>query len=208
MKFENFESELCNYCLQRGLLFDDAYAKEKVNFLCRCLFDDFRKEKQIMVKNLVGECDTVSEFVSRILNDCPGYVSGQAYGIMSKIFPDHDKRIRSMIEKYNAENIPSRMINAYEYTCDCGSVKIGNNGLSVLYSNGYGDGAFTVFVAPTEYYVDRIESMFEFVGIFQLSQPGNLYSYDCGDSSALTELQPGRYKVYSKNGTVLIVRAE
>ena len=208
MKFENFESEFYNYCVKEGLLFDDAYAKGKVSFSCKCLFDDYSKERQIMVKNLVNECSTVSEFISTILNDCPDYVSNQAYSEISKIFPNHDARIISMIEKYNAENDSSHKINAYGYSCDCGSVKIGNKGLSVLYSNGYGDGAFTVFVAPTCYDMYRIESMFEYVGTFQLSQPGNLYSYDCGDSSVLTELQPGRYNVYSMNGTVLIVKFE
>ncbi len=212
MKFDNFESELYNYCLQEGLFFAGSEsarerARQDVRFICRCLFNDYNKESLEKVKNLVNECSTVSEFISTILNDCPDYVNGQAYGEISKICPYHEERIRNMIEKYNSENISSRMINAYGYTCDCGGVKIGNDGLSVLYSNGYGDGAFTVFVAPEEYYLDRIESMFEYVGTFQLSQPGNLYSNDCG-SSVLTQLQPGRYSVYSKNGTVLIVRAE
>lgn len=208
MKLDDFESELYNYCVQEGIfLAGSERARQDVRFICRCLFNDYNKESLEKVKNLVGECGSVSELISTILNDCPDYVNGQAYGEISKIFPYHDARIISMVEKYNAENDSSYMINAYGYSCDCGSVKIGNNGLSVLYSNGYGDGAFTVFVAPAEYNLYRIESMFNYVGNFQLSKPGNLYSYDCG-SSVLTKLQSGRYSVHSKDGTVLIVKFE
>ena len=105
MKLDDFESELYNYCVQEGIfLAGSERARQNVRFICRCLFNDYNKERLEKVKNLVGECGSVSELISTILNDCPDYVNGQAYGEISKIFPNHDARIMSMVEKYNAEN--------------------------------------------------------------------------------------------------------
>lgn len=89
----------------------------------------------------------------------------------------------------------------FNYSADGGLLMLGTEAFKAHYSNGYGDGNFTVYIdesgkAPDNIlwkFVDSVEGQF------------NVYDYDCGNAKILTTLN-GRYGVYRNHGDMLLVK--
>ena len=77
----------------------------------------------------------------------------------------------------------------YTYTCDAGSLKVGNDEFQMLIGNGYGDGCFNVTISD-----EQPEGDWEFVGSFQ-GKNVNIYSYDCAS-----------HPIHNVTGTVHVYR--
>lgn len=89
----------------------------------------------------------------------------------------------------------------FNYSTDGGSLMLGTEAFKAHYSNGYGDGDFTVFIDesgkdPDEKrwkYVDSVEGQF------------NVYDCDTKDAEVLTALN-GCYGIYCYHGDMLLVK--
>lgn len=87
----------------------------------------------------------------------------------------------------------------FNYSTDGGSLMLGTKAFKAHYSNGYGDGKFTVYIDengndPDNWkFVDSVEGQF------------NVYDYDTNDAEILTTLS-GRYGIYCKHGNMLLVK--
>ena len=69
--------------------------------------------------------------------------------------------------------------DTYDYSCDGGSLMLGNRDFQVAFPNGFGDGEFPVYIGNTgytvckEFYGDRVRFVGSIEGTF------NVYAYDC-----------------------------
>ena len=91
----------------------------------------------------------------------------------------------------------------YRYSCDGGSLMIGNADFACHYPNEYGDGTHTVIVSEVNE-VKTPQDLYKFVGC--VIGKAKVYNYDCYDEkeredpeNVLCELN-GRYGVYAKKG--------
>lgn len=88
------------------------------------------------------------------------------------------------------------------YECDAGSIKVGVKGLSLLISNGVGDGCFSWEVTteePSEKHGWRFETCLQGKNI-------QIFDYDCSDGIPYKEEFTGSFMVYTKNGNVKFYR--
>lgn len=95
-------------------------------------------------------------------------------------------------------------MKVYRYSCDGGSIMIGNEDFACHYMNNYGDGKHRVYVFEKGEMAKRyrnVNAVWEFAG--SVLGKANLYDYDCYDKNerankdnVLCELN-GRYGVYS-----------
>lgn len=89
----------------------------------------------------------------------------------------------------------------FNYSADGGSLMLGTEAFKAHYSNGYGDGDFTVYIDesgkdPDEKrwkFIDSVEGQF------------NVYDYDGKSAEVLIALN-GRYGVYNNHGDMLLVK--
>ena len=104
--------------------------------------------------------------------------------------------------------------DTYEYSCDGGSLMLGNKDFQVAFPNWFGDGEFPVYIGTTGYTVckefhgDRVRFVGSIEGEF------NVYSYDCLNGDEL--INPdyilvtlnGRYGVYACEGYMFLEKWE
>lgn len=83
------------------------------------------------------------------------------------------------------------------YECDAGSLKIGNEGFSVLVPNGYGDGGFQWAITTDEPFAMKFECCIQGENLY-------IYDYDCGGGTPICGPFTGSFMVYSKDGDVLL----
>ena len=100
--------------------------------------------------------------------------------------------------------------DTYEYSCDGGTLMLGNKDFQVGFPNGYGDGRHSVYVGtdgrtvPDTFYGDRVRFVGSIEGEF------NVYSYDCLrgdeliDSDNILVTLNGRYGVFSCEGYMFL----
>lgn len=89
----------------------------------------------------------------------------------------------------------------FNYFADGGSLMLGTKTFKARYSNGYGDGDFTVYIDESGKdadgkiwkYIDIVEGKF------------NVYDCDGRDAEVLTTLN-GCYGVYHNRGDMLLVK--
>lgn len=92
----------------------------------------------------------------------------------------------------------------YEYSCDGGTIKIGNDDFSVHITNDYGDGTHRVYIG-TEKEISNIEPAdAKYVG--SIKGKFNIYEYDCGNE-ILCNLE-GRYGISKYNGAIYLSKWE
>lgn len=98
------------------------------------------------------------------------------------------------------------------YDCDCGSITIGTKECRSNFSNGYGDGCFSVEVISTEKQkktFNKHYSKWRYVGSVE-GTGINVYDYDCLDGDELEDEShilfalSGRYGVYCNNGKIVL----
>ena len=77
--------------------------------------------------------------------------------------------------------------DTYEYSCDGGSLMLGNKDFQVDFPNDYGDGRHSVYVGtigrtvPDTFHGDRVKFVGSIEGEF------NVYSYDCLNGDELVD---------------------
>lgn len=88
----------------------------------------------------------------------------------------------------------------FNYIADAGSLMLGTETFKARFTNGYGDGEFTVIIDENREvdlndwrFVEDVEGKF------------NVYDYDCSGSEVLTTLE-GRYGIYNHCGDMLLVK--
>lgn len=101
----------------------------------------------------------------------------------------------------------SKQFKAFKYSCDGGSLAIGNDKFQMRLPNGFGDGTHEVRIynkearVPTTLYGYKPRYLGAVEGEF------NIYDYDCWYKEELSEhilcTLNGRYGVYSADGYVL-----
>jgi len=83
------------------------------------------------------------------------------------------------------------------YACDAGSLKIGNEGFSVLISNGVGDGEFN-WAVTTDMPTDMdLQMCVQGERLF-------IYDYDCKGGEPICGPLTGSFMVYSRDGDVCL----
>lgn len=104
--------------------------------------------------------------------------------------------------------------DTYEYSCDGGSLMLGNKDFQVAFPNGFGDGGFPVYIGGPgrrvckEFHGDRVRFVGSIEGKF------NVYSYDClngdelVDSDNILVTLNGRYGVYACEGYMFLEKWE
>lgn len=88
----------------------------------------------------------------------------------------------------------------FNYIADEGSLMLGTETFKARFTNGYGDGDFTVTIDENREadlngwrFVEDVEGKF------------NIYDYDCSGAEVLTTLE-GRYGIYNHYGDMLLVK--
>lgn len=88
----------------------------------------------------------------------------------------------------------------FNYIADAGSLMLGTETFKARFTNGYGDGEFTVTIDENREvdlngwrFLEDVEGKF------------NVYDYDCSDPEVLTTLE-GRYGIYHHFGDMLLVK--
>lgn len=88
----------------------------------------------------------------------------------------------------------------FNYSADGGSLMLGTETFRARFTNGYGDGEFTVTIDENGEvdlhgwcFVEDVEGKF------------NVYDYDFGNAEILTTLE-GRYGIYNCYGDMLLVK--
>lgn len=88
----------------------------------------------------------------------------------------------------------------FNYIADAGSLMLGTETFKARFTNGYGDGDFTVTIDESGeidlnnwHFVEDVEGKF------------NVYDYDCSNAKVLTTLE-GRYGIYNRHGDILLVK--
>lgn len=104
--------------------------------------------------------------------------------------------------------------DTYEYSCDGGSLMLGNKDFQVAFPNDYGDGRHLVYIGttgrtvPDTFHGDRVKFVGSIQGEF------NVYSYDCLEESELVDSDNilvtlnGRYGVYACEGYMFLEKWE
>jgi hypothetical protein len=102
------------------------------------------------------------------------------------------------------------MTKKFTYSCDGGTIMLGNETSRVSFPNGFGDGEFTVTVTTEKTYGKHRNQKMNWLGILE----GNnihIYDYDClGDEDVTNEnhilytLPEGRWAVYALDGNILL----
>ena len=95
------------------------------------------------------------------------------------------------------------MMKKYKYTCDGGSLLLGNENFQCAYMNDYGDGTHKVFVKDKGDKFPKVytNDTYHFEGCVR--GKFNVYAYDCLHGQDLLEKEnilitlSGRYGVYS-----------
>ncbi len=171
----------------------------------QCIFNEFNagyeKENQTayldFLKRLLRQAADTDDFVSRYLDKETakehGYYTSQGY--------------QEALRKYRYDETWYYIRECFGTKCqkswsDAGGLKIGDDKVSILISNGYGDGEMRFAVLnANEFYLDLLS----YFTMIEVKEPINIYSYDCGDAVAET-LEQGRYSIYSGRGFVAIVK--
>lgn len=104
--------------------------------------------------------------------------------------------------------------DTYEYSCDGGTLMLGNKDFQASFLNGFGDGCFPIYIGtlgrsvPKEFHGDRVRFVGSIEGEF------NVYSYDWlkGDelvnSDNILATLNGRYGVYACEGYMFLEKWE
>ena len=99
------------------------------------------------------------------------------------------------------------------YSCDGGTVMIGNKNFRVHIPNGYGDGDFSVKIVKTAEQREAFNKEYDnwdYKGSVEGDEI-NVYSYDClrgeelDDKRNILYTLSGRYGVYSNRGKITLV---
>lgn len=102
------------------------------------------------------------------------------------------------------------MIKHFTYSCDGGTIMLGNETSRVCLPNGYGDGEHRIEIRDIE---DKDYSARDNMTWLGTVQGNNIhvYDYDCLHGEALTSkehilctLVAGRWAVYCKQGNILL----
>ena len=94
-------------------------------------------------------------------------------------------------------------MKVYEYSCDGGSIKLGNEQVNIHLPNGYGDGSFDIYIGSE----DEIDIPKEATFIGSIEGKFYVYGYDCSNSQILCELE-GTYAISRYEGTIYLERWE
>lgn len=87
----------------------------------------------------------------------------------------------------------------FNYIADAGSLMLGTETFKARFTNGYGDGKFTVTIDESgEVDLNNWQFVEDVEGKF------NVYDYDCSNAEVLTTLE-GRYGIYNRHGDMLLV---
>ena len=89
----------------------------------------------------------------------------------------------------------------YIVSCDMGSIKIYNKGLSCFFSNGIGDIPTTVKIYDKQGDMTAFNK-YDFLGHFTVKTKAFLSGYDCEDDP-IYEFKKGRYFVYLSKRSVI-----
>lgn len=149
-------------------------------------YSDVPKETPQKMQAMFEAAEDLDDFQGKILESTdPDITMTQAYAVLSKRTEGHWYRIRAMMG--------DRCRKTYS---DAGSLKIGNEGFSILLNNHHGDG-------ETRYAVFNREEWNNDMATFETSVEGtfNIYTYDCGD--AVAETLTGKYGIYIYDGIVI-----
>ena len=92
----------------------------------------------------------------------------------------------------------------YEYSCDGGSIKIGNDEFSVHITNDYGDGTHKVYIFKEKEISNIKPADAKYVG--SVRGKFNIYEYDCGNE-VLCKLE-GEYSVFKYVGSIYLSKWE
>ena len=88
------------------------------------------------------------------------------------------------------------------YEADVGSLAISQDGFTVLFPNGYGDGAFPCYIRDSE----ASEDGFRYVGSFISNGGAHICAHDCHPDWIAAELPAGEWSVWANNGKMLLKR--
>lgn len=88
----------------------------------------------------------------------------------------------------------------FNYIADAGSLMLGTETFKARFTNGYGDGGFTVTIDENGK-VDLKDWCF----VEDVKGKFNVYDYDCSDAQVLTTLE-GHYGIYNRNGDMLLLK--
>jgi hypothetical protein len=158
----------------------------KEQFLKDCLFNPVFPEMKETIEHHLSVASDTRDFIELVLTD-DSLKNTQAYAVLSRNeAPEkHWYKVREMFGE-----------KEFKTYSDAGSVKIGNDGFSVLISNGYGDGVTRVAI-----FDDKKDFNAEMMN-FKTSIDGcfNVYSYDCGDDVSVR--LNGRYGIYAYEGFI------
>ena len=108
----------------------------------------------------------------------------------------------------------------YKYSCDGGSLLLGNENFTACYMNNYGDGTHHVYIrrrgeeTPKDWTGANFYSRLNFEGC--VTGKFNVYNYDCihneelSDKKNIIKTLSGRWAVYSvrENGDMLLEQWE
>ena len=114
------------------------------------------------------------------------------------------KNFKNVLEEINRKYKGVRKMKMYKYSCDGGTIKIGNDDFSVHITNDYGDGTHKVYIGTEKEIFDRKPYDAKYVG--SVRGKFNIYEYDCGNE-VLCKLE-GRYSVYKHAGTIYLIKWE
>jgi len=113
-----------------------------------------------------------------------------------------DKFGFSFVKYLNDEGIAFKRI----YTdSDAGSVKIGNETMTINIPNGYGDGQTDVFIVEKKK-GDNVRIPYDF--LTTVKGTFNIYEYDCGNGEDAVVTISGEYAIYFENGVVVFEKWE
>ena len=84
------------------------------------------------------------------------------------------------------------------YVCDAGSIKVGVNGMSLLISNGIGDGRYSWEVTTDK---PSWRDGWKFETCLQ-GKDIQIFGYDCNGGTPYPEKFTGAFMVYTKEGAI------
>lgn len=160
--------------------------KHLSEFTMRCLLNESiydYKESIKIVESHIEKAETVDEFINLIMND-ERLEGNQGYWELAK-----ETQTRGMYNILVKKYLGKICEKHFQAISDCGGIKIGNNGCSVILNNG-GEENKDIYIINENIGL----SCLEFIGSVE-GDDINIYDYDCGNYSEVK--LSGRYGIYS-----------
>lgn len=163
----------------------------KDSFLRRCM-DCEHSANQELVNVCVADAKDVEEFIDLYLSH-KEEVGSQFYDEL--LMRERPNRFFYAIREQYGDR-------QFKTCSDAGSVRIGNDSLSILIPNGYGDGITRVAIFDkAEFVLDNLMCYYTSIS----TSSAHVYDYDCDGGQPIRTIS-GNYAVYRAYGFVALVK--